>query len=261
VAVADRRAVTWLTLGATLALVVNAGAFLGPRLLLVPSVATFVIIATIIRHALRRASVAPEPRPVRSFAWLLAVVHACLAPLLLVANCSLLEPLGSSTSMADRGLDEHFVGGPPHVYIVSASDPFVGFYVAAARAMRRPGSTGQWTILSLAKGTHRVTRTAPNELRVEVPAGMLRATFERLFRRTSAPLRPGARVSVMDGFVQVLTAASAHPTAISLTLSTGDFDDGGHVLITWRGGRLQPLELAVGQSIDIDWSPGPSGLL
>lgn len=263
----DRRALAWLSLGAALALVVNAGAFLGSRLLLIPGLCTFVVIAILLRYGL------PSPRgfarssPGKAVAWLLAVVHLALAPLAQAANGVLLGELGAGTLTADRSLDAHFdrqrarTGKPPLVYVVSASDPFVGLYVAAARVMRLPASTGQWTLLSLAKGTHRVTRIAPNQLRLDVQPGMLHATFEGLFRSLGAPLHPGYRAAVADGFVTVLAAEAGRPTAISFTLSRGDFDDGEHVLIGWRDGRLQPIELAVGQALEIAWSPGPSGLL
>lgn len=263
----ERRAIAWLGGGASLALVVNAGAFLGPRLLLIPGLATFVVLATLLLRGFR-ALKAAKPLALlggKLLLWLLILVHAVLAPILLAANCALLGKLGGSTLETDRTLDVHFAQHrgttPPLVYLVNGSDPFVSFYVAATRAMRLPESTGQWTVLSLARATHHITRTGPAGLRIEIAPGMLHATFEGLFRRPDAPLVTGTRAPVAGGYVTVLETRDGHPTAIGLTLASGTFDDDEHCLLSWRDGRLVPLDLAIGASASIPWSPGPSGLL
>jgi hypothetical protein len=266
----ERRALPWLASGALLALLVNAGAFLGPRLVLIPGIGAFVVIAIVLRHGWPSGAKGASRFDVvvgRGVCALFVLVHVLLAPLGFIANCYLLGKLGAAASEMDTALDGQFetmrvrAGRPASVFILAASDPFSGFYAAAARAARVPNSTAQWTILSMARATHAIERTAPNELTIHSDPSMLRSSFEGLFRAYDRPFSPGDRAAVASGFVTVLTVEGGRPTSISLTLSNGTFDDPSVCLLAWRDQRLSTVQLALHERITIPWTPGPTGLL
>lgn len=264
---AERRALRWLCVGAMLALLANAGAILGSRLLLMPGIAVFVVIATLLRHGWRANASKPSTWGQRALLSCLLLVHVAWAPLGLWLNCYLLAKLGHDGDAADASLDAHFERllaqgkGPPNVFILAASDPFAGFYTASVRSVRAPGSTGQWSIVSMARATHRIERTGERELTFDIEPSMLRSTFEGLFRASNRPFAVGERAAVEGAFVTVLAVQQGRPTSISLTLTRGSFDHGEVCLLAWRASRLVPVHLALHEQLTIPWSPGPTGLL
>ncbi len=263
----ERRAVVWLGAGALLGLLASSGAFLGSRLLLIPGIGTSVVIATLLRHGWQRARSSSGTLARRALYSYLLLVHVGVALVGLQVNCLLLRKLGAGTAEAEVALDTHFEqhrargAGPPKVFILAASDPFSGFYAAAVRVVRAPDSTGQWSILSLARATHRVERTGPGRLVMQMEPSLLRSTFEGLFRGHDRPFFVGDRAKLQGAVVTVLAVESGRPTSIALELDHGSFDDSDVCLIAWREGRLVPVHLAPHEKLSIPWSPGPSSVL
>lgn len=264
---AERRCVLWLSAAGASALVLSAGAFLGSRLLLMPGIGGFVIVALVLRHGWQRARSRALALVRRVLVLGLALVHVAFAPVLLVANCVLLRQLGRANLSVDTGLDAHFQqhrasgSSPPRVFVLAASDPFSAFYAGAVRGVRAPDSTAEWSLLSMARGTHRIERTAANKLVVQIDAGLLRSTFEGLFRAANQPFAVGDRAPLVGAHVTVLAVMEGHPTSIELTLDAGSFDDADVCLLAWRDQRLVPVQLSLHQALSIPWSPGPTGLL
>jgi hypothetical protein len=262
-----RRTLLWLSVGALLSMLLNAGAFLGSRLLLIPGISAVVIIATLLRHGWRAARSRAGALASRAVVVCLAFVHVGLAPLLLPLNCHLLAKVGQASDDVQASLAAHFRehrargSTPPRVFILAASDPFTGFYGAAVQSVRAPDATGQWSMVSMAHATHLIERTGPSELLIHVEPGMLRSTFEGLFRPVDSGFSVGDRRILPGGFVTVLSAANGRPTTIGLTLTRGSFDDNDVCLLAWRGQAMAPVRLAVHQKLSIPWSPGPTGLL
>jgi hypothetical protein len=267
--VCDRRALRWLAVGAGLAMLVNAGAFLGPRLVVIPGLGAFVVIAIVLRYGWRRVvgDVAPSLLARRALWSVFLLVHVALAPFGVALNCYLLGKLGAAAGEIDTSLDAHFrqhsarSRRPPSVFILAASDPFSGFYSAAVRAMREPANMAPWGILSLARASNRIERTARNRLTIRAEPSLLRSSFEGLFRAKDLPFKVGDRAALVNATVTVLAVDAGHPTSISLTLRSGSFDDPDVCLLAWREGRLVPVQLALHEALDIPWSPGPTGLL
>ena len=263
----ERRCVRWLSAAAVASLVLGSGAFLGSRLLLMPGISGLVIVAVVLRHGWQRVRSGVGALGRRALVFGLAFVHLVGAPLLLVANCVLLRQLGVANLSVDTALDAHFAqhrehaSRPPQVFVLAASDPFTAFYGASVRVARAPDSTGQWSVLSMARGTHRIERTAANQLVVQNDAGFLRSIFEGLFRATAQSFSVGDRAELLGAHVTVLAVTDGHPTSIRLTLNNGSFDDASVCLLAWRAGRLVPVDLSLHQSLSIPWSPGPTGLL
>jgi hypothetical protein len=263
----ERRTLLWLSCGAALALIANAGAFLGSRLLLLPGLGVFVVVATLLHHGWRATASTVGTLARRVLVSCLVLVHLVCAPFVWWLNCYLLEQLGRQSAAVDASLDAHFAKlhaqakQPPQVFILAASDPFAGFYTASARAARAPDSTGQWSILSMARGTHHIERTGPAELTIQSEPGWMRSTFEGLFRARNRPFRVAERASLQGAFVTVLSTSQGRPTAISLTLLRGSFDDAEVCLLAWRASQLVPVHLALHETLTIPWSPGPTGVL
>lgn len=264
---AERRCVLWLSAAGLAALVSSAGAFLGSRLLLMPGIGGCVVVAIVLRHGWQRARSAASVLGRRALVLVLVLVHVAVAPLLLVANCVLLRQLGLANLGVDTALDAHFQqhrangSQPPRVFVLAASDPFSAFYAGAVRVVRSPDSTAQWSLLSMARGTHRVERTAANKLVLSIDEGLLRSTFEGLFRAANQPFAVGDRAELVGAHVTVLAVTEGRPTAIELTLDSGSLDDASVCLLAWREQRLVPVELSLHQALTIPWSPGPTGLL
>jgi hypothetical protein len=264
---AERRCVLWLSAAGLAALVLSSGAFLGSRLLLLPGIGGSVIIAVVLRHGWQPVWSRVGVWGRRSLVLWLALVHVALAPFLLVANCVLFRQLGLANLGVDTGLDAHFQqhrangSQPPRVFVLAASDPFSAFYAGAVRVARSPDSTAEWSILSMARGTHRLERTAADKLVLQIDAGLLRSTFEGLFRGADQPFAVGDRAALAGAHVTVLAVTDGRPTAIELTLDGGSFDDPGVCLLAWREQRLVPVELSLHQVLSIPWSSGPTALL
>lgn len=266
-AAAERRCVLWLSAAGLASLVLSAGAFLGSRLLLVPGISGCVLVAVLLRHGWQGVRSRASALAGRALVLGLVLAHLVAAPVLLVANCVLLGQLGLASRSVDTALDAHFAqhrgrgSGPPQVFVLAASDPFSAFYGAAMRVERAPGSTGQWTLLSMARGTHRVERTAINKLVLHNDEGLLLSTFERLFRDDDRPFSAGDRVELAGAHLTVLAVTRGRPSSLELTLDGGSFDDANVCLLAWREQRLVPVELSLHQALSIPWSAGPTGLL
>jgi hypothetical protein len=264
---AERRTLRWLCVAALLSMLLNAGAFLGSRVLLVPGISAVVIIATLLRHGWHAARSRVGVGASRALVAGLAFVHVPLAALLLPLNCYTLAKIGAASDDVQASLAAHFRehrargSTPPRVFILAASDPFTGFYGAAVQSVRAPDATGQWSMVSMARATHFIERTGARELLIRVEPSMLRSTFESLFRPTDSAFFVGDRRALPGGFVTVLAVAQGRPTAIRFTLSHGSFDDNEVCLLAWRERRMVPVRLALGQKSSFSWSPGPIGLL
>lgn len=264
---AERCTLRWLSVGALLAMSLNAGAYLGSRLLLIPGISAVVIIATLLRHGWHAARSRVGTLASRALVAGLAFVHLGLAAVLLPLNCLLLAKIGAASDAVQVSLAAHFRehraqgATPPRVFILAASDPFTGFYGAAVQAVRAPNATGQWSMLSMARATHLIERTGASELTIHVEPSMLRSTFEGLFRPADLALAAGDTRVLPHGRVTVLSTAHGRPTAIRFTLTAGSLDDNDVCLLAWRDQHMVPVRLAPHQKLSIAWSPGPAGVL
>jgi hypothetical protein len=264
-----RRALRWLSLGAGLSILTTAGAFPGSRLLLVPGIGGYVVLATIIVYGWRKLDDSSRRSPSfyarRTCALLFFALHVVLSPFLFVGNAGMLAKMGERTGAIAASLDGviagegTFPGRPPRVFIVAASDPLASIYVGAARAVSAPGTASAWCILSMARATHRIERIDSRTLVITIRPGMLYGSFEGLFRSDDAPLRSGDSVELDDARVTVLSNNGNHPTSIQVRFHTS-LEDPELRLLVWMDGRLAPLDLPhVGDSVEVPWSPGPTG--
>lgn len=258
----ERAALRWLVPGALLALCTTLGGFPGSRLLLLPSLGFAPLFAVIVLRGLRRAS-SPGPAPWlrRAGAGLLGFMHVALAPLLLLAGAGSIADIARKLAEAARTAE---IGAPPgkRVFLAAASDPMVAMYPAALLALESPGTLSCWSALSMAKAPHRLTRTGPSSFTL-APIGrpLLTGAFEVLYRAPTAPFRPGDQVTHCGATIRVAEVEDGKPSRIEVDLGA-PLDDPGLVLLAWRDGRLRRIAPpAVGEAVELPWSPGPMGLL
>lgn len=252
---AEWRRLRWLLLCALCAVVPVAATFPADRLVIVASVASAAIIASLL-HALWK-----DVSPTARFARVLLVITAFISPL----PGWVFSPwwMNLISEHADRGLndvaftDDALAG---HVLLFNAPDPFVALYGGATRMIHGKRGPQSWQVLSFAPFSHRLTRVRDDAFELEVVGGALLGTvMEQLVRAPRYPLDAGAVVRIDGLTVTVLAATDGRPTRfrVELTRPLNDF-----TLAQWKGARLAPLALpAVGESVLLAHESGPMDLL
>jgi hypothetical protein len=118
-----------------------------------------------------------------------------------------------------------------------------------------------WSVGSAAKATHAITRTGPRSLAIE-PRGvtLMNGAFERLFRPRDEPLRTGDVVRQCGAMYRVAADDDGRPTRVDLAFDA-PLDDPRLRIFAWQDGHLRPLAIpAEGQTVEVPWSPGPTGI-
>jgi hypothetical protein len=260
----ERAAVRWAVPGAAAALLTSLGAFPGARLLLVPNVGVAIFVATILRRGFAEG---PHAVARRAGAGFLALTSVVLAPPLALLNQHALEQMARTTERLAQGAESE-AGGARRVFLVAASDPMVALYprfvlLHEGAAEPQKTSIGCWSWLDGGKADVRVTRIGPDAIAVEpVGAALLRGGFEGLYRSPLLPMHEGDEVGQCGARVRVASVAGGFPTRIDVRFGA-ELEDAaaGFVLLAWREGTLRRLAPpAMGESVVIPWSVGPSGL-
>jgi hypothetical protein len=258
----ERAALRWLVPGALLALVTSLGGFPGSRLLLLPSLGIAPLLAVVILRGLRRGpSPARAAWPRRAGAGLLAAAHVAIAPLLFLAATASSADIARKLEGVARAAE---LGAPPRerAFIAAASDPMVTIYPQAILGLESPDALPCWSALSMARASHRLTRTGPSSFTLE-PLGrtMLTGAFETLYRAPSAPIPRGYQVTQCGATIRVAEVEDGKPSRLEVDLGA-PLEDPGLALLSWRDGRLRRMALpAIGEAVELPWSPGPIGLL
>jgi hypothetical protein len=261
---AERRAVRWLVPGALLALVATLGGIPGSRLLLLPSLGGAVLLATILRYGLRRvagARLGAAGLALRRFGWgAVALVHAVLAPILFAANALVLAPIARSIEEIARTAE---IDGPrpSRVFVVAGSDPMAALFPGFVRLVEEPRSMVSWQVLSMAKYSHRLARNGASSFQLAPIEGrMLEGPFEKLYRTSRAPFRAGDVVAIDGAKVTVIAVDQGAPTLIEVRFDV-PLEHASLCLLAWQGGRLRRIVLPrVGESVELVWEPGPTGM-
>lgn len=253
----ERARLRWLVPAALAALAMSAGGFPGSRLLLLPSIGGAALVAVLLRHGFARAASGGAGLALRRAGCaLLVLVHVVASPLLLATYPAVTSGVAHRIESIARDAE---ISGPPQRVFLISSDPMAGFYVAAVRLVKAPESMASVAFLSMAKLTHRITRTGPDKLEIAMSGGrLLDGPFEQVFRSNQEPFRVGEEVMSTSAVVRVTAVDRGMPTRFELD-STIPLDDPSFCLLVWREGRLRKVSLSVGESIEVPWSPGPTG--
>jgi hypothetical protein len=90
---------------------------------------------------------------------------------------------------------------------------------------------------------------------------LLDGSFDRLFRAADRPFAVGDSVEQCGATIRVAAVREGRPARLEIALRRS-LDDPEIGWLVWRGQELVPLALPpVGETIEIAWSPGPSGVL
>jgi hypothetical protein len=247
---ADRRHLPWLIAGAACCLVPMVAGFPGSRQLILPNLAFCALFAALIR-----AGIAARAVP-RALAWALVVLHGLFSPLFglfgvhtLSTQARRIESIAASADLS---------GPKQRPLFVIASDPMVFLYVTGVLVLgERVGSC--WATLSAAKGTHRIERTAPDTLRMEVEGStFMLGAFETVYRSDKFPFRVGDSVEQCGARIRVLETRSGRPSQVEVRFDV-PLDSDALRIVAWQSGRLARLRIPQTGATRIPWSAGPMG--
>lgn len=218
----ERQALRWLIPGAVLATTPTLAAIVNARVLLAASLGGAAIIAVIIVclwRELRTLSTPPfKPLLMRAILWLLVVLHVGVAAVAWPAQVTLMR--GGMTYLnrliRNSELDETRIADT-QVVVFNAPDPYTSLYPLMLRSYYGKEAPRSWWNLSFAPFPHRVTRTGPREMELEVLGGeLLTSTMERLFRSARRPLYAGYEMSLNGLCIKVLEMGTVGPVKMRL---------------------------------------------
>lgn len=258
-----RRTMTWLLVGAVLAAFPGAAGLPGDRVLFMSNLGITAALALVLLHAGSKGpGTALAALPARAGVGLFALVHVVLAPAVFAFDARLLATQ-SHAAMAAASSAEIPAREGVHVVGIGLSDPLVGMYLGATlwlapRADPRPRIV---QLLSMSGHDHRVKRTDPRTLEIEVMGGaLLEGAFESVVRSPDAPLRAGDVIPLGAESVEILDDDHGRPTRFAVTLDR-PVDDPAIALVVWRDGGLRALAPpAVGEEVLLKHEVGPMGL-
>jgi hypothetical protein len=150
------------------------------------------------------------------------------------------------------------------IYLINGSDPTLTLYAPSAILFHAPEKAGaeRLRVLSMAPQPHRVSRITSDAVELEVLSPPRRSNlFELLFRDPSRhPLQVGQMVNLGELVVQVDAVSGGLFTRARLQFER-DLDHTEAGFMAWRHGRLESVPVPrVGQSLRIEFEPGPMGL-
>lgn len=233
----------WLAVAGVAALLPGVAGYPTGRVLLVPDLAFAAILGSILARGLA------APRTGKLLAALLAVAHLVWSPL-----CELHDQhaLGRRGRLADRVAREVHGLVPPggRAILVAASDPFVFLYPHAVLAATAPGAVTCWSVLSAARGRHRLTRTGERELTLEpLDHPLLAGSFDELFR--DRPFAVGDTLDQCGATIRVTEVQHGLPTLLTIAYQRR-LDDPKLTFLVWRDRHVARLALpAIGESVEL----------
>jgi hypothetical protein len=227
-------ALSWLVPGAIGALAVAASGAPVARMLVVPDIG----IAALIGCAMA------QPRPL---ARPLMLLHFLLAPLLALYSIDTFRLREQQTREIARTAE---IGDAEAVFLIAASDPYVYLYSRG----EMPGERRCWSVLSGAKSSHRLTRTAEDAITLEaLDQPLLYNSFDALFRPPREPLLQGQATLQCEALITVTGLDRNLPRKLEIELPPRAR------LLQWHEGRLRRFELPkVGESVVLQDEPGPT---
>jgi hypothetical protein len=199
--------------------------------------------------------------PGRVLVGALALVHLVVAPVATVRTVQRLEHRARRTETIAGQIAEL---SPPsgRLFVVAASDPMVFLYPRGIAADVAPGVVQCWSVLSAARSSHRVSRPSSHHLVIEaLDRPLLDGSFDRLFRADDRPFAVGDETVQCGARIRVTAVRAGLPTRLEVTMRQS-FDDPDVVMLVWRHHRLERFTPPpVGDSVELPWSPGPSGVM
>jgi hypothetical protein len=245
----------WLALGGVVATLPGIAGFPGGRVLVIPDLA----FAALLGLVLHRGLVAS--RSGRALALLLAVAHLGLAPVT-TAHAMTRLIRRSQETRAIAAQIERDLSASGVAFIVAASDPMVYLYPRTILSDVAPHAVRCLSTLSAARSGHRLTRTGGHTFVLEpMERPLLDGSFDQLFRSSSRPFAVGDTAEQCGAKVRIAAVNRGLPTRLEVEMRSA-LDDEELALLVWQDRQLTRLRVpAIGGSIELPWSPGPTGVL
>ncbi len=262
--VAEHRACAWMGISSTLAILPQLGGQLGSRSLTLPSIGTSVVIAGLVLGAWRTAKILPRGSSLRwvalSAATLGAIFHVVVASASwLVTPLFYAESMRKVAASVERlNLDD---SAEKRAMLLQVPDMFIFRYLPFQRRTEGRTVPKTWHSLSQASYDHLVRRTGPSSFELEVVGGqMLESPLESVVRTAHNPFKVGDSVKLDDFTVKVLEVGPVGPRRITVECATS-LEDASWLFLVWQNGQLQRFTFpAIGRSVRLRWSPGPTAL-
>lgn len=267
------RTLVWLSLWTFLGLFALIGAPADGRVLPLPAFGAAAVVGHalwLVRSSLRERAPAATPTaaPSSSRWWWaalapLVLLHFGLSPLLRVSSAVQYRAMSDDQRQLAEGANLGSCASGGSAYLLTASDPSLALYAAAALSFYTPDKAGAERLRVLAMVPQRLElgRPEPNVLTLQVVDLPRRDNpFEGLYRPPDAPLLTGSEVEFADLAVRVEHAERGvfHRARFELRR---DLDAPGTCLLVRRSGRLETLPAPrVGESVTLAHEPGGMGL-
>lgn len=245
----------WLAAGGVAATVLGAAGYPAGRMLLIPDLVFAPILGVVMWRGLAARGAG------RGVAVALAVVHLGLAPLgVLHTIRQLIRRARATEAIAAQAAELSPPSG--RVYLLAASDPMVFLYPRGILADERPGVVRCWSVLSAARSRHRFTRTGAKGFVLEpIDRPLLDRSFDQLFRAPDRPFAVGDTVEQCGATIRVAALERGLPSRLEVELQR-TLEDPVLGWVVWRDHRLERfVPPPVGETVELPWSSGPSGVL
>ncbi len=255
----ERRLLSWMVPGAVLSMLPVAATIPTSRLLLVPSVGVCALLAVVL-HAWWQARKSAVPRRGHAAAcWFLVAIHLLLPVAVWPATTVGFTMIGKKVERdALSPQTEAALAGASRYVLLVAPDPMVNVYIPIMRAVKRHEPMPEnWFIVSPTSCPHRVRRTAPNRLEIEIIGGSIgNQLADFLFTNGDHPFRVGHRVEVVGATITVLEASDLGPTKMAVEFDR-PLEDPALRFLSAKNGYLERMAIpAVGETMDVpaQWS-------
>ena len=250
----ERRLLSWMAPGAALSMLPVAATVPTSRLLLVPSVGVCVVLAVVLHAWWQARKTIAVPRWRAAACWFLVVIHLLLPVAIWPAATAGFSVIGRKMERdALSPQSDAAMAGASRFVLLVAPDPMVNVYAAIIRAVRRhePMPEG-WLIVSPSPYPHRVRRTAPNRLEIEIVGGSIGSQLaDFLFSNGEHPFRVGHKVEVVGATITVLEASDIGPTKMAVEFDRS-LEDPALCFLSAKNGYLERMTMpAVGEEMDM----------
>lgn len=248
----ERRLLSWMVPGAMLSMLPVAATVPTSRLLLVPSVGISVLLAVVLHAWWQGRKSAIMPRWHAAACWFLVAIHLLLPVAAWPAATVGFSLIGRQIerNAFSPETDTAMAGASRYVLLV-APDPMVNVYIPIMRAVRRHEPMPEsWLIVSPTPYPHRIRRTSPTRLEIEIVGGSIgNQLADFLFSNGEHPFRKGHQVPVLGAVITVLEANDIGPTKMAVEFDR-PLEDPALRFLSAKNGILERMAIpAVGEEL------------
>lgn len=252
-----KRLLRWTIPAALLAVVPGLATFPANRLLLGTALGANVVTAALLVHWWRNRKRGLN-RFFRVAGWYLVLVNVIAPPIFWYVQANVITRLQNKAFETIRAseVDAETMAGNK-VVMLAAPDIFIGYYPPIIHRFYDGTAPEAWSLLSLARAEHRLTRPRANTIELEsVGEGFYAQEMGQLFRAPWHPLKPADSVELEGIAITVLETKDGIPVKIRCEFAES-FDSPNLILTVWIDGEIREVEMPpVGESITIPSSEG-----